>query len=429
MYAKWKEFCLFVCMSICCFCPRGVISTKSFRIDSEESLLLHHTSQDSVDSEEHSDPTTHIFKEYAAGLSSRTDLVKKERVVHDHIHEVVFAVQQKNVPELTRMLHEVSDPDSHRYGQHRSRIEIEEIASNPTSRNYVLQYLQDSGATIISESIFGEYITAQAPVSLWEKMFKTEFYKFHHTSEERKNVVELVRAEMYSVPSTLHEHVASVFQTIQMTQTTWGRPILHRLKNSTSVVQSHAVLGSIQPKKLHVYYSMDNNTGNSLSSQAVFQSLNQFVSPRDLTLFQTAFQLPKQGVTTFIGGGNDDFICTIFPETCAEGNLDMQYLMAISQGVPTTNWYTDFSDFSNWLLAVANKVNPPLVISLSYGTAESFVSASEFDAFNLQAIKLGLMGVTILVSSGGTSRVMLLGSCFTAHVFFHDFNYSIATFR
>ena len=104
-----------------------------------------------------------------------------------------------------------------------------------------------------------------------------------------------------------------------------------------------------------------------------------------------------------MGGGKNDDICTAIPETCSEGNLDMQYIMAISQGTPTTNWYTDLDNFSGWLLAVANTVKPPAVISISYGATEKFVSASEFDAFNLQAIKLGLMGVTILVSSGGMS--------------------------
>ena len=390
-------------MSICCLYSRCDASTKSFRSESEESALPHHAGQDSIENVGQFDSTTHVFREFAADLTSRVDLVKKERVAQDHVHEVVFAVQQKNVDLLIQLLHKVSDPDSRFYGQHRSRIEIEEIASNPTSKIFLLNYLQDSGATITAESVFGEYITAQAPVSLWEQMFQTEFYKFHHSSEEEKGVVEIIRAEKYSVPLVLHEHVTSVFQTIQMIQNRWGRPVIYQVRQSTSVLQNHLVLGSIQPEKLNRYYSIDNNTGSSLSSQAVFQSNNQYVSPNDLASFQKAFKLPKQDIATFVGGGKNDDICTAIPETCSEGNLDMQYIMAISQGTPTTNWYTDLDNFSGWLLAVANTVKPPAVISISYGATEKFVSASEFDAFNLQAIKLGLMGVTILVSSGGMS--------------------------
>ena len=403
MYTEWKRISFLVCISVICFCLHCDSLTKSFRPEFEESNLLQLDSQDSADSVRPADYTTHVFREFAAGLSSRTDLVKKERVAHDHIHEVMFAIQQKNVARLTRLLHQISDPDSKNYGNHRTRIEIEEVTSNPESRNFLLQFLHDAGATTTSESIFGEYISAQAPVSLWEKMFNTQFYKFHHISENSDDVVELVRAEMYSVPTALHEHVASVFQTVQMSQKKWGRPVVLLSKNSTSVIQNHVELGVLTPEKLNVYYGIKNNIGSSSSSQAAIQSLNQFVSPKDLTLFQEAFKLPRQNVTKFVGGGKDDFICTIIPETCAEGNLDMQYLMSISQGTPTMNLYTDLNNFSGWLLAVANLVNPPLVVSISYGASEASITASEFDAFNLQAIKLGLMGVTILVSSGGQS--------------------------
>ena len=368
-----------------------------------ESDLLHHAGQDTIENVRQSDSATHVFREFAADLTSRVDLVKKERVPHDHVHEVVFAIQQKNEALLIKLLHEVSDPDSPFYGQHKSRIEIEEIASNPSSKIFLLNYLQDSGATIISESVFGEYITAQAPVSLWEEMFQTEFYKFHHSSEKDEDVVEIIRAEKYSVPSVLHEHVTSVFQTIQMIQMKWGRPVIYAVKQSTSIIQNHLVFGSIQPERLNRYYSVDNNTGSSLSSQAVFQSNKQYVSPDDLTAFQKVFNLPKQKVAKFVGGGQSNYICMASPDNCSEGNVDMQYIMAISQGTPTTNWYTDLDNFAGWLLAIANTGKPPAVISISYGANEKFVSASEFDAFNLQAVKLGLMGVTILVSSGGKS--------------------------
>ena len=66
---------------------------------------------------------------------------------------------------------------------------------------------------------------------------------------------------------------------------------------------------------------------------------------------------------------------------------------------PTTYWYSDLS-FSDWLVTVADTVNPPLVFSISYGQEESYTSASELNAFSTQAIKLGAMGVTILVASG-----------------------------
>mmetsp|Transcript_11509 Transcript_11509/g.11152 ORF Transcript_11509/g.11152 Transcript_11509/m.11152 type:complete len:685 (-) Transcript_11509:48-2102(-) len=73
--------------------------------------------------------------------------------------------------------------------------------------------------------------------------------------------------------------------------------------------------------------------------------------------------------------------------------------MSTSKVSPTTYWYTDLS-WANWLVTVANTVDPPLVFSISYGQEEQTLTTSELDAFNTEAIKLGVMGVTIVAASG-----------------------------
>jgi tripeptidyl-peptidase-1 len=98
-------------------------------------------------------------------------------------------------------------------------------------------------------------------------------------------------------------------------------------------------------------------------------------------------------------------MCETTPDNCVEANLDVQYLMAISQ-TPTTFWYSPSNQsFSDWLLTVANTDDPPLIISISYGSEERFMTSSELDAFNLEAQKLGAMGVTILIASGDDGAV------------------------
>ena len=344
----------------------------------------------------------HIFRELAPALSSRTDLVKHERVPPDHIHEVLFAVEQRNLDVLTEMLHDISDPNSSNYGRHKSRAEIEAISSNPESHDAIIRYLVESGATVTSQSLNGEYITAHAPISLWEDLLKTEFFVFHYTQSRGDTVIALVRAEEYSVPRDLHRHVASVFQTIQMPLSIWGNPVIHGIVDNHSDIHANLVTGYISPEILKYQYEIvDDGTGSNKSTQAAFGSIGAFFSPQDLTSFQNRFNLTVQPVTTFVGGHSNDDVCTFAPELCSESNLDIQNLMGTSQYSPTTHWYTDNNSFANWLLEVANIENPPLVISISYGTDEDKVSKGEFDAFNLQAIKLGLRGVTIIVSSGG----------------------------
>jgi len=67
-----------------------------------------------------------------------------------------------------------------------------------------------------------------------------------------------------------------------------------------------------------------------------------------------------------------------------------------------TYWYdSDFSaPFEDWIQQVAATSNPPLVHSISYGGPEAMMDASILNTFNTEAMKLGVQGVSIFVSSG-----------------------------
>lgn len=390
----------FLIINLLCQYVRGM--SHSLRDDTAES---------SIDSShEHvvgSDTKTHIFREFAASITSRHDIVKKDRASSDHMHEVMFAVQQKNMPELTRFLHDVSDPKSEIYGEHMTRQEVEDFTSSTESREAICKFLDDAGVTIVSESVHGEYITASAPIKLWETAFSTEFFTYHHTAAESEIATQIVRAERYSVPLELHEHVASVFHTIQMPMIIWGHPIKRRIKNynTTGTIRANAVTGFASPLLLNSVYNINSNLGNALSTQAVFSTIGQYFNDYDLRQFQQMFSIPPDGLAVKIGGHIDDSntICKANSDSCTEANLDVQYLKGVSQISPTTHWYTDANSFAAWLLSVANMARPPKVFSISYGANEASVSRSEFDAFNVQAIKLGAMGITIVASSGGNT--------------------------
>jgi hypothetical protein len=103
---------------------------------------------------------THIFKEAAAPLHSRNDLTRKERVSSDQLHEVIFAIKLLNMDELTRILLDVSDPKSNNYGKHKTKEEVTSITSNPFANKKISEYLDAVGASIVSVSLTGEYITA-----------------------------------------------------------------------------------------------------------------------------------------------------------------------------------------------------------------------------------------------------------------------------
>ena len=122
---------------------------------------------------------THVFRESIPRRSSRSDLIRLKRIHQDYVHEVVFFIQQRNMDELTRVLHDVSDPLSPNYGQHWTKEEVADLTANPVGSDAVIAYLHAIGVSTVSETQRGEYITANAPIAIWEKMFSTEFFTFH----------------------------------------------------------------------------------------------------------------------------------------------------------------------------------------------------------------------------------------------------------
>ena len=76
--------------------------------------------------------------------------------------------------------------------------------------------------------------------------------------------------------------------------------------------------------------------------------------------------------------------------------------MGMAQGPATTYWYeaNETWPFIAWIEAVVADPNPVTVHSISYDEPEYHVPASLKDAFAVAAQKLGLMGTSILVSSG-----------------------------
>jgi len=80
----------------------------------------------------------------------------------------------------------------------------------------------------------------------------------------------------------------------------------------------------------------------------------------------------------------------------------VQYAMAVAQNVPTTFYYYNGSDdiFLGWITDVVSMRDPPLVFSISYGSPEDSVPPSYMAAFNIEAMKLSVRGVTLLTASG-----------------------------
>jgi len=349
--------------------------------------------------------TRHVFKEHAL-LTERNDVLKLHRSPPHISHTVVFAVKQLRMVELENALLDISNPISENYGKHWTRAQVGEFTSNPAAVSAILEHLNSKDIKIDQRTLFDEFITATASVKVWEDMFNTVFntYAMKPETQAALNGAKdemIIRCESYSLPVELMEHVQAVFKTVQIPDPRVDKS--HKRINRVPETNSSASIlssGFVTPQLLYNYYNISSPYGSSLVSQAVYETINDALNPDDLTNFQNFFSLLVTPIAQVIGGHVDTNACNSSVYLgCIQSNLDTQYIMAVAQGTPTTYHYTD-SDWEDWITDVANSPNPANVYSISYNSYEDYVSTSVKDAFNIQAIKLGVMGTTILAASG-----------------------------
>lgn len=318
----------------------------------------------------------------------------------DHSHEIVFAVKQRNMEELTRILHDVSDPISSNYGKHMSMNEVIALTSNPESSKIITDYLELNGAVVTSQSLGGEYIVATAPINVWETMLNTEFFLFNMTHKNNE-VEELVRTERYWIPNELDAHVTGLFNTVDMpirlgSKHLISEPVIDR--NQRNHLDAYDDNGVTSPRKIRAHYNMGASKGSNFSRQAIYAANDDFLSPNDVRLFQIDHGLKVQE-PIIVNGYASDTGSYEGKGDSYESNLDVQYIMASSPGSPTLYWHSNEGMylFFRTLLLTADV---PLVVSVSYGIGEKFIPVFYRDEFSVWAIKMGVRGITVFVASG-----------------------------
>ena len=354
----------------------------------------------------------HVFREESPGLF---DLEKGERITSTATHEVTFMVKLNNMEELTRIFHDVSDPDSENYGNHMTQKEVNDLTSNVDSVAEVVAYLRAAGATITPQKILGDCVSAEATIHLWERMFDTEFHSystknlnaFYGIEANSAAEVNLVRTERYSIPWELNEHVASVINTIQPPFMSDPRvpPVVHtfnRPSDSSRFSEETALYrGYTTPQLVTNAYFADDISGHPRATQAAFEGFGQVFSPLDLLALQKRLALTVMAANRTVAAQvRTPEECKLDMSICVESTADIALMISMSN-TPTYHYYTEVNTFGLFVQETVNKPEtPPLVISISYSTPEFHQSVEEIALFNSNAMKLGVMGTTIFVSSG-----------------------------
>ena len=256
-------------------------------------------------------------KSYAFG---RIDYEKTVHKVDSNIvHDVVFCVEQRNIQELDRILADVSDPFSPRYGRYLSSAEVAEISANPVGSEALRNYLHVNGIEVIHETLYGEYITARGKIGQWEHILSTKFNVFNHVKTGKN----FIRSMEYTLPDQIFPHVSAVFNVID----------LPRIRAAGNHVKANGVSasGSLTPAKLVSYYKIDTTLSSSAANQTIYSSLGQYFSSSDIALFQSTYGIPNHPVDSDPQNRNNYTACNSNSDICGESNLDLEYIMAISQ--------------------------------------------------------------------------------------------------
>jgi tripeptidyl-peptidase-1 len=406
----------------------------------------------------------------------RPSFAKQRRAATDQRHEVIIAVQQKNLDTLEKELLDRSNPKSARYQEWLTNDQIGAITRNEEAVEAITAWLEsfngdkksdqrshNSAGDTLNELTVSwvtphkDFIGVSASVKTWEEAFQTVFHVWHDldTSVEdvnsidgdkggqRGDPVDHVRSEEYHLPAEIVPHVHAVFNTCQAMPLITGRGALrhprgvplpmegniyktHIYKNPGNLrdaayranddddgpdapppigdnIESDASAdGSVTVALLNEVYGIPSNTGSESLSQSVFETNSERMSSEDLYLFQHYYGLTEQAADMRNTAAVSSSYC-LYTGRCFEGNLDVQYIMGVAQNVATIYWYVEnlyYDPFLVWLVEMASEDSPPSSNSISWGGVEQAISNDYKEAFNTQAMKLGLQGVTVAVASG-----------------------------
>jgi tripeptidyl-peptidase-1 len=334
---------------------------------------------------------------------ARSNVRIGDRANPNYLHEVKLFVKMRNMDKLEKVLHEVSDPDHEAYGNYWTREQIADLTADIPASRKIVRYLEAHGVRVKSRSAYEEILVLESSVSVWEHLFATEFYEFHHKDWEGEKVV---RALKYSLPTEINEEVDHVMAvvTFPLIGNSLSSIVTSKAPTTapmTSVSQNGLIyINYVTPTLLNTLYNIPSNTGNSSISQAAFFSFSQYVSNPDIQLFMNHLGLPSATIAHNLGvpGYMNSDICNAYPLNCLMSNTALEYMMGVAQNVPTTHMHYDNLDIWSMMANITASRNPPKIVILPvmwYGLPINYVTS-----FNNYAIIAGTMGISILASSG-----------------------------
>ncbi|KAF7857959.1 hypothetical protein EAF04_009316 [Stromatinia cepivora] len=353
-----------------------------------------------------------------------------------------IGLRQGQFDELERHLYEVSDPSHHRYGQHLSADEVNDlIKPSDETYNLVHEWLQDNNieAGSLEYSPARDWIKITIPIEDIESLLDTEYSTYQHEDGEY-----IVRTPEWSLPLHLHDHI----ETIQPTNSFFRpRAVAKTMKKVNEVTEYQALapsnykpptvgqtaadvcnVSSVTPLCLRTLYGTIDYTVQAAhkNKMALTDYLGESNNRSDTKLFLEQYR-PEAASAAYsfdvqiINGGNNEQGQENATELAAgkdlEGNLDSETMLGIGYPTPLIAYTTGGSPpftpdsqtptdtnepYLTWLQYMLDQKDKDLpgVVSNSYQDTEQTVPYSYAVSVCKGFAQLGARGVSVLFGSG-----------------------------
>ncbi|KAH8812857.1 peptidase S8/S53 domain-containing protein [Xylogone sp. PMI_703] len=378
-----------------------------------------------------------------------------------------IGLAQSNLDDGHDHLIAVSDPRSPKYGQHWTAAQIAEFFQ-PSAETIesVQKWLIDAGidSKRIKLSKGKHWISFSATIEELQNLLQTDYGVYRHQSGRA-----YIGSESYRVPASLKHHIDFITPTVQFDAAIKVTANAKRDTAVESISTGPRVNGlmhpdlvtndnlsncgdQITPDCLRAMYEIPKGQFNdSQNSYGVVEFAPQAYSQADLDLFFNTYTEVPAGTSPvylpidggYLATGDDS-------STLGESNLDLEFAMSLVYPQPvllyqtgddvlfqpaTNNNFLDAVDGSyctydggdnpDWDAIYPHNFSatgyqgqpdcgiykPASVISVSYGMNEASHPPAYFRRQCYEYMKLGLMGVTLLFSSGDSGVAGLRSQC------------------
>ncbi|KAH9013605.1 subtilisin-like protein [Lactarius hengduanensis] len=331
------------------------------------------------------------------------------------IIDLYIALKPRRENALVDALYEVSKPGHPRYRAYLTKDQVADlVAPRPETRELVSSWLEHHGisSSSISMTHGGNTLMLKAvPVTQANTLLGASYQLYRHVERGKT----IVRTVGYSLPVALHWHVLTVAPTTSFvsphTQWQTSRNRSDRALKSTSgehatMLSSRAIINAVIPSFLRWLYDTEAYTPNTRGENVlgIVGFLGNYPSPTDLTAFMQKYRSEAGDATFTVVEVNGEEYDPTHPH--AESNMDIQYAEAMAYPTPHIFYSTGYGpsgtddDLMSWLKYILDQENIPQTISISYSNVERIISREYATNVCDQFAKLGVRGVSVLVSSG-----------------------------